>query len=854
MPKFVTRRDADPVPTSPELLFRLLKPKPGAGVTFLWSHQADILRDYKEKAETTADVALELPTGAGKTLVGLLLAEYRRRALGQRVAYVCPNRLLAEQVGDKAADYGIKAHVFVRAQRDWDAGDFTEYARAQAIAITSYASIFNTNPRLSDAQTLILDDAHAAESSVASLWSVEASRGEPLYSALRDLLAPVLPAAIAERLADEGAHPWDRSSVEILGPHELAPRADLVREALNVHAEGNAAYSMTMIDENIEQCVAYISWQQILIRPFIAPTRVHHPFADARQRVYMSATLGEGGELERAFGVSGIARLPVPKGWDEHGSGRRFFMFPNASMEPDDADDFVAAAIFRAGRAVVLTPTTTEAERFAERCVPAGTKVLRAAEVERDQALFTGEPRAVLLAPNRYDGMDFANDACRLVVLSGLPSGTHLQERFLMDKLNAERVLSERLRTRILQGSGRCTRNALDYAAVVIRGEPLTDFLARADSVKPMQPEIQAEIEVGFRNSDSNEADPLEYLDSFLNQDPDWAEADEFIRNLTDETSRTPAANSDELANAARAEVEAWCAAWRGEMEEAVGRAREAADLLEGGASLRPYRAFWLFLAASWATSVAADATSRARAEALAKDAVEAARALMWRPRLGSPAMPPRRAVEASSQGRRAAALLGTLGLRGRRFEDRCSALVAGLREGDPPLFERRLCELGELLGFDALHPDGQAQPDGVWRDDDRAWLLFEAKTDVSPVNAISVADVRQAGTHEAWVRTQFGWSEPAYVSTYLVCDRTTVDRTAADLARVLFVVPRGHIVGIAEEAVAMFRALRVEAPGLSTEELSTRFTVEFATRKLDVDTLALRLNERAISQLRTVG
>lgn len=80
------------------------------------------------------------------------------------------------------------------------------------------------------------------------------------------------------------------------------------------------------------------------------------------------------------------------------------------------------------------------------------------------------------------------------------------------------------------------------------------------------------------------------------------------------------------------------------------------------------------------------------------------------------------------------------------------------------------------------------------------------------------------------------------------------MDRTAADLARVLFVVPRGQIVGIAEEAVAMFRALRVEAPGLSTEELSTRFTVEFATRKLDVDTLALRLNERAISQLRTVG
>ncbi|MFE7519127.1 DEAD/DEAH box helicase family protein [Streptomyces halstedii] len=50
--------------------------------------------------------SLALPTGAGKTLVGGLIAEYLRRAEGSRVAYLCPTRQLAAQTARKAADRG----------------------------------------------------------------------------------------------------------------------------------------------------------------------------------------------------------------------------------------------------------------------------------------------------------------------------------------------------------------------------------------------------------------------------------------------------------------------------------------------------------------------------------------------------------------------------------------------------------------------------------------------------------------------------------------------------------------------------------------------------------------------------
>ena len=138
--------------------------------------QGDVLRQYAVLPPGEADVAVELPTGGGKTLVGLLIAEWRRRALGNRVAYLCPTIQLVNQVASKAHDYGLDVVTLVGRQANWDAAEFNRFQRGQAIAIAGYYQIFNSNPRLDSAQTLVLDDAHAAEDAVASNWSIDAVR------------------------------------------------------------------------------------------------------------------------------------------------------------------------------------------------------------------------------------------------------------------------------------------------------------------------------------------------------------------------------------------------------------------------------------------------------------------------------------------------------------------------------------------------------------------------------------------------------------------------------------------------------------------------------------------------------
>ena len=229
-----------------------------------------------------------------------------------------------------------------------------------------------------------------------------------------------------------------------------------MREALAAHAvdyNDHNRYAGRMIAAQIAHCLVYVSWVEILVRPFVPPTSEHAPFAGANHRIYMSATLGQGGELERAFGVEQIERLPVPAGWDEHGSGRRFFLFPNASLEPNAVDVFVASALDHAAKALVIAPSNVELDRFVERAVPDGMPQIRSGDADRDYAALQDVQTGVLLMANRYDGIDLPDERCRLIVLSGLPAATHLQERYLYDRLRARRVLAERIRTPADAGS-----------------------------------------------------------------------------------------------------------------------------------------------------------------------------------------------------------------------------------------------------------------------------------------------------------------------------------------------------------------------------------------------------------------
>jgi hypothetical protein len=843
--RFVTRGEQEFVPDSAEALFQALR-RPDPSVAYLWSHQADMLRDYQKVADAEADIAVELPTGSGKTLVGLLIADWRRRAKSERVAYLCPTRHLAAQVGERAQGYGIPVVVLTGSSREWDAGEYMAYSRARSLFVGTYSALFNTNPRLSDPQTIVFDDAHAAEDPVASLWSVRASRDEELYRALFAIVSDALPEAFVQRLSDDEVDPTDRNAVEMLGPHQLAPVADEMRDAMVAHAEGDAHFGRLMIQDAIERCLLYISWRELLIRPLIPPTLYHHPFAQARQRVYLSATLGWGGELERSLGITKLHRLPVPPGWQEQGSGRRFFVFPDASLGDSEADQFTTAAIDRFGRVLGLAPSRYEIGQLQD-LLPSTMKVLDANDLESRPSA-AGKGRTATLLANRYDGLDLPDEACRLIVMSGLPSGTHLQERFLYERLGAQRVLAERVRTRIVQGAGRCTRNARDYAAVIVRGDRLVEFLSRAENVTPMQPDLQAEIDFGLSNSEQKGDELFELLELFLAQGSDWAEADAHIRRDAATKKQNSQRGAAELQASASLEVRAWQAAWRGDSLEASDLAAQAADAL-GGVAVAPYRSLWLYLAASWARESASTEQELEHVRQLEREAEACAKTLKWWPRFSERSAVREYTADFGPREERVIDVLRRLGLRGAKFGRHLDEMRGLLRERDAKPFERGLQLLGELLGFESVRPDGQGQPDTAWRDVGK-WFVFEAKTEVPETTPIAMSEVRQALTHPDWLTEQFGWGAPEYIANAIVTAQRQIEPEAAAVARDLVVVHPDEIEHLADEAMSAIRQVRTRSPGLDDNEAASAVAVIFREGRLTTDMLSLRLMQRPVSKV----
>jgi Rad3-related DNA helicase len=101
-------------------------------------------------------------------------------------------------------------------------------------------------------------------------------------------------------------------------------------------------------------------------------------------------------------------------------------------------------------------------------------------------------PNAVCGLAARYDGLDLPGDDCRVVVLNGKPDADNLQERFLSQNVRAGAALAERVRTRIVQGVGRCTRGPNDWAVVIVLGADLTTYMVRPEIRRALDPELQA--------------------------------------------------------------------------------------------------------------------------------------------------------------------------------------------------------------------------------------------------------------------------------------------------------------------------------------------------------------------------
>jgi hypothetical protein len=101
---------------------------------------------------------------------------------------VAPTRQLAWQAAAKARLYGIPAVDLTGSHTKWNPADEVRFRQGDAVAFVTYSAVFNASPYIT-AQTLVLDDAHAAEGPVAANWSIRIRRGDRAFPVVLDILA-----------------------------------------------------------------------------------------------------------------------------------------------------------------------------------------------------------------------------------------------------------------------------------------------------------------------------------------------------------------------------------------------------------------------------------------------------------------------------------------------------------------------------------------------------------------------------------------------------------------------------------------------------------------------------------------
>lgn len=751
----------DLVPESPDKLFRDLTRRKFPDVL---PHQAEMMRAYSAEGLEASDVALQLPTGSGKTLVGLLIAEWRRRKFHERVVFLCPTKQLVHQVVHQAEEkYGLSVGCFVGRQRDYLPGAKADYQQAEKIAITTYSGLFNTNSYFDNADVILLDDAHAAENYVASYWSLRIERDGPtsvVHQALCGLFAPYISAADLARLRGVWEDVVDRTWVDMLPTPIVHGIKDELIEILDVQVENtDLQYPWSLLRSHLDSCHIYLSAQDILIRPLLPPTLSHQPFEAAKQRIYMSATLGAGGDLERLMGRKKIQRLSAPDGWDTQGVGRRFFVFPEMSLPPEDVTTLSLDLMSHAGRSVVLVPSNPQADAFEEQITERlGFPVFRAEDIESSKTKFTDSANAVAVVANRYDGVDFAGDDCRLLFINGLPKAMNSQERFLMSRMGANVLYNERIQTRVVQAIGRCTRSLEDYSAVVVTGDDLPDYLSDIRRRKYFHPELQAEIEFGVRQSkDTDAVNILENFNIFLENGKSWEAANRTIVEARRKLQQLVLPAISELQNSVTWEVDYQTTLWRGDYERAVGYGERVLGALNAP-ELRGYRALWHYLAgsAAYLGAKAGITNFESKSRHHFGEAYKCAPDISWLTEFMRRENPEALNsgtgnAELQQQVERLAKELSRLGTsHDRQFARVEKEILAGLRK--PETFEGAHEALGRFVGFVAGKIEAEGSPDPWWISGSRC-IVFEDYVNTSMDGALDVTKARQAASHPNWMK-----------------------------------------------------------------------------------------------------
>lgn len=730
----------------PSEIFRRL-PKP-PGINDLYTSQAEVLHAWFEKRQER-DAVIKLHTGGGKTLVGLLMAQSTMNETAEPVLYLASTVQLVNQTIEKAQAIGINAVAYERGQPLND-----DFVNANAIMVGTYKALFNGrskfglrgDPLPQSVSAVILDDAHAAFSVVRESFTldVKSEDDRERYENLTGLFRKAFRETDKIGTYDDILSGSEYSVLEVpyWAWHE---HIDAVREQIKSYAE-KYALVWPLLRDQLHLCHALISRDSFTVTPILPLVNTFPTFFDAPRRIYMSATIADDSDIVRTFDANPESVQNALTSRSLAGVSERMILIPDLMPFKFDVADAIKKLVLWASKQNLGSIILVSSDKAAAKWHDTGIVAKGSAAVEKHVAeLQERTTSGPVVFANRYDGIDLPGDSCRLLVMSGLPSGTSNYELFRASALYGGATITRMLAQRIEQGIGRGARGSGDHCVVLLAGADLAGWIAKDANFRFLTSATRAQLEMGAEISKevSDLKDLAQTIKRCFERDKGWVEYHaETLAELVDEEA------PDELrfvqAAGERKAINLWLDGYH---EKAISNIEKTLIKIKG---LDQQICGWM---EQLAGRIADRWGHPERAEDFQRQAYAHNRNLT-RPKV----LPPYRPL--SAPGTQAKAIVSQLAdyrLR-RGFLQSFEEVVAHLhRNSSANQFEQSLADLAVMIGFSSERHDVDGQgPDVLWLLPGKIGLVIEAKSRKKGKNALTKNQHGQLLVAAEWFKRNY--------------------------------------------------------------------------------------------------
>ena len=446
----------------------------------IYQYPRDVQTDVWKKWFSVRDeknCIIKMNTGSGKTVVGLLILQSCLNENKGPAAYVVPDKFLVSQVCSEAEKLGIN---YTDNRDDYLYSEHKSILVMPIHTLVNGKSVFGMNQASHyPLGSILIDDVHACLNTISKQYSVKVPYKYELYKEMISVFA------------DRWKSYNQKSFTEIVEYNDptksfLIPfwmwqdSVDVLLQVLRKYCNNNFPeifFSLPLLEENLSMCNCIISAAAIEIIPFGILINKIKSFDEAQRRIFMSATLTDDSVFVTNIGLhkEDLSNIITPENANDIGD--RLILFPrhlNSRISDIDIKDKVIETSFTYN-VVVIVPSQERAKFWD----PSGNCTATSGNIDDIVSKLKADHIGLVVFVNRYDGIDLPGDACRMLVIDGLPPLKNGYDQYIHNIDSNSHILLQEQVQRIEQGMGRGVRSNSDSCCIILMGDKLADVLVR---------------------------------------------------------------------------------------------------------------------------------------------------------------------------------------------------------------------------------------------------------------------------------------------------------------------------------------------------------------------------------------